>query len=565
MPSTNFVAWYLQKAGVNYKAGPTNNSIVYRANNWQEATLVFPINDPTEPIRNAIAAEDRVSVWIGDPAGSGVKMIDGFVLYKYPIRRKDASISLYIDVVDYIGYLAAKSVFEQRYWQLANATAKQIFADAAAAIAGIGGTNIDSNLTQLVQQDFSGTYAKDGFSVASQVGYADYFGDESLKLQAFTHGGRDLLAPNSVRYKIKDTAPSASNEIRINSQFDYHYKQDATYRVRTVITTSGISYTWPNNDINQLQKEAYLLSLYGKQFSKWYAPLNNDPLSWDPNDLAASGLSFSLEPFDFSQTMVIGGINYNVIQLNARKSTDNIIVIVAQISFNPIVYANLGIPLDGTWQEISFFINTNNLSPTPTNIQLQLNDNSGTPGASYFRYLKQGATNILLPGGMTFIRFSLPDPNTGALNGWTSTNPAPTKLDNITIVFTPTTGYTGNVQFSQMLLFRKVRQQSAVLAGSPVTEKIVMNRTITDKTSLKALADAIYNRDSPLPYEVKATFYGNSDFKKPGYAIDADFSTLLESDSKGTQLRMDQIVHYLDNKSRWNTEVTLKPAYQDNY
>lgn len=556
MTSSNFIAWYLQKGGVNYKTWHSNQQIIYRPNNWQEANLIFDISDSADAIRNQISGEDEVSVWIGDPAGSGVKMIQGFVNSKYPIRRKDASRFLYVDVIDYIGYFGAKSIFEKRYWLLANATAKQTFSDAADAIPGIGGKNIDSNLTLQVKQDFAGTYSKDGFAVASQAGYADFFGDESKFLQAFSHGGRDLKASNNVRYKIKDTAPGAVNEIRVNHNFDYYYKKDMTNRFKTVIMTSGVAYTWPS-DINLFQdtgEKTALRGIHGPEFSTHYSSLQTRT-DYDVNNFASP--SVAVKPFDYEQ-LQIGSINYPVVILRVANAIDAVSFLVGQMELTNFLFPSLGLPLDGTWQEISFFMRIDGLSPTPTNVNMSLIDL--THGGSYDRNLKQGSTTLFLVGGMTFIRFLLPTPI--QLNGWTKTGTI-SQIDQIVFSVTPSTGYTAGstIKMSQFYLYKRVRKTSSTVGGSPATQKIIMNRTLIDDVALQSMADSEFQRVSPVPYEVKSTFYGNSDFRKPGYAIDVDFTNTLESDSLGTQLRIDQIIHTLE-KSRWNTELTLKPAYQ---
>lgn len=554
MTSANFVAWYLQKGGVNYKTANNDQQIVYRTNNWNEANLKFNISDVTDSIRNQISAEDRVSVWIGDPSAGGVKMLDGFVNFKYPIRRKEATVELYLNIIDYIGYLSAKRIFELRYWLLANATAKQIFADASAVVPGIT-TNIDSNLTQLVKQDFAGTYAKDGYSVAGQVGYADYFGDENLVLQAFSHGGRDLLAPNTQRYKIVDNAPTSGNIIRVNTQYDYQYKKDVTQRFKTVVATSGVAYTFPN-DINLFQDTGEVTDirgLYGRDFSNHYSMGTNE---YDKNLSPTPPI-----PLNFEQ-LQIGAINYPVVVLNVANSGQNIGILVGQRELQNFTFPALGIPLDGTWQEINFFMRIDNLSPTPTTVEIDLVDSTHSGGGgAYTRFLKNGATTLFISGGMTFFRFLLPTPTSD--NGWTKSGNV-SNIDQIQFNFGPINGYTAgsSVKFSQLYLYRKVRKQSSVVPGTPATQKIIMDRTLIDETTLQSLANNEFNRVSPVPYEVKATFYGNSDFRKPGYAVDVDFTGNLENDSSGTQLRIDEIIHTLGPKSRWNTEITLKPAYQ---
>lgn len=554
MPGTNFSAWYLKKGANNYLAGPDKGQIIYRTNNWNEATLVFNISDPADSIWNQTNIEDAVQVYIGDPSAGGVKMMDGFINDKYPIRRKDATRELYIHVIDYIGYMAAKSIFEQRYWLLANATTKQIFTDAANAIPGIGGTNIDAGLTNLVKQDFAGTYSKDGFSVASQVGFADYFGDELKFLQAFSHGGRDLLASNAVRYKIKDTASLAANEIRVNHNYDYYFKHDATYRFKTVIATSGVAYTWPT-DINLFQEAGERTTLrgtYGRDLSTHWTPLS--PVG----DYDKMNFPNGPVPFDWQTQLQIGAQNYPVLNIYVGQSGTLIgSVNVGQLRSDGTM-PTLGIPLDGTWQEMSFFMRVDQMTPIPTTIQLKLAD--ATNGGTFIRDLKNAGASLFLAGGMTFIRYLMP--NQVSNNGWTKTGTI-TTMDSISITMSPLNGYTAGTFFSvaQFYLYKKLRKQSAVLAGTPATQKIIMDRTIIDDTTLQGLANQEYSRVSSVPYEVKCTFYGNSDFRKPGYAIDVDFTNSLETDCVGTQLRIDQIIHTLGPKSRWNTELTLSPAH----
>ena len=492
-------------------------------------------------------------------------MLNGFLTVLGRTRKKDGRLLQNVKIFDYLGYLGAKSPFEKRYWFLSNSAAKQVFVDSGNAISGVSaslvsaGGQIDDGLVKAVKQDFLGTYAKDGLSAAAQAGNADYFGDENKVLYAFIPGTRDLKETSTnTRYKIWDKKPVSAFQLKVDSNFDYSYESDSTFKFRKVIVTNGVSYTFPP-DINTMCTEESLITQYGKRFSKWFYPLNLSFDLWNPNQLVADGLSKDLDPFTFSSKLEIGGDSIPILTMNVRKSTDTCIIVGSKLDLSTSPSsANYGLAVN-TWQEISFFIKIHDLSPVPTNVVLDLTDASGTPGAFARRNLKVGATSLFLPGGLVFLRFLLP--TSTADNGWTVSSPRPTKFDILSIEFTPSTGYTGSVKLSQVYFFKRVRKTSATAAGTPVTTKLIVNRTIENEDVLQNMADEEYNRVSPQPYFGKMTIPGNTDFRKPGYNIDFDFVSTLGSGYSGTQKRMDEIIHTL-NKSKYRTEIHLKPGFQ---
>lgn len=547
MPSLS--AWYVKKGGVNYLLNNSNQRITYKTNQFQQAYLNFDITNKSDPARGAFANEDNVQLYIGDPATTGVKMMDGFITDLGDEHQKGGRVLQNLKIVDYIGYLGGKSPFEKRYWFLANAPAKTVFQDASNAISGAGVAVIDAALTKQVKMEFLGTYAKDGFSAAAQYGGADYFGDENKALRAFSFGSQ-ALQTGGLNYKLQDTKSLASNQIKIDSNFDYKFERDSIYKFRKVIATNAISYTYPDN-INSWQTEKTdIRGLYGPDFSTHY--LFGSKSQYDKNLTPAPPIPYNIEELD------IAGDPIPIAKLNVANSGDTVALLIGQMDLSTFTFPLLDLSID-TWQEISFFFREQ-LTPTPTNIEIFLID--GTAGVTYSRYIKQGATTLLLPGGMTFLRFLLP--TTTANNGWTKTGAGTmTKFRQIQIIFTPNTGYTAgtSIKVGQFYFFKRVRKTSATAPGVPLTTKIIVNRTMIDETLLQNLADEEYSRVNADAYYIKATTPGNTDFKRPGYVIDVDFSNTLQSDKVGTNFRIDEINHTLE-KSRHRMEILLRPSFQ---
>jgi len=545
MPS--IIGWYVKKGGTSYLVEASGQKITYKPDNFQKADLSFDITKPSDPVRGVFSMEDAVQVYIGDPSAGGVLMIDGYITDRDDIKVKNGKLQEKLEVTDFISYRAGKTVFEKRYWFLANSAAKTVFADAAATISGKGADIIDVSLNTQVKQEFLGTYAKDGFNAAAQFGGADFFGDENKSLNAFAHGSQNLTT-GGIKYKIVDYKPTLAYEIKVDSNFPYNYGLNSMLKFRTVIVTNGISYTFPD-DINSWSVEkTNLRGSEGREFSQHFFIGSSE---YNKMNFPSSPI-----PFDITQ-LNVGDDNIPVATLYVANNTQSINILVGQMELNNFTFPAMGIPLN-TWQEISFFMRQQ-LAPTPTNIQILLVD---LAVGSFSRYIKQGATNLLLVGGMVFLRFQLP--TTTANNGWTKDQVGtPTKIDQIQIIFTPNTGYTagGSIKFSQFYLFKRVRKQSATAAGAPLTTKIIVNRTVTDGTALQALADKEYARVNADAYRSTFTIPGNTAFKRPGYNIDIDFNLTMGSGHSASSLRMDEIIHTLE-KSRHRTQVTLKPAFQ---
>lgn len=546
---TGLTAVYLKKGANSYLVNNSNQRIVYKPNGFQQAFLEFDISKPADTFRGVITGEDAVSVYVGDPSAGGIKMLDGYVTDFDDNFDKQRRLIEKIEVTDWISYLAGKTIFEKRYWFLSGATSKQTFLDADGEMPAHGAPNVDAGLTIQVKQEFLGTYVKDGFNAAAQFGGADYFGDENQALQAFLHGGRDLIDPGSgIRYKIVDTVNSGTNQIKIDSNFPYNFAKNSMQKFRTVIASNAVSYTYPD-DINKwITEKNDNRGLYGRDFSNHFQMTGRSV--YDKNLIPTPPIPLTFESVD------VGGDAVPVAVLNVASAAQVIDMIVGNIDLTNFTFPSLGITLTN-WQEISFFFRSL-LTPTPTDVYIQMLDIS--TGGTFTRYLKQGATSLLLAGGMTFLRFLLP--TAVANNGWTKVGTFNT-IDQILIGFNPNSGYTANtsVKIAQFYLFKRVRKTSSTSGGTPATTKIIVNRSITDETVLLNLANAEWARVNTDAYRVAFTIPGNTNFKKPGYAIDVDFTATMGSGRSGTQMRIDEITHTL-NQSRHKTTVSLKPAFQ---
>jgi hypothetical protein len=163
----------------------------------------------------------------------------------------------------------------------------------------------------------------------------------------------------------------------------------------------------------------------------------------------------------------------------------------------------------------------------------------------------------------TYLAYDLPANTTDATsNGWTK-NGSPTTIDAIYFRFengaASITGYTAStfVEFAIMHFFRRQRA-TVTAAGSPATEKIIVDATKKNVQDLTTLATKEQTRVNKVAKVGYCTIEGNKVFKKPGYNITADFSNTLGTGRSGT-VRLEEIRHQL-MQGKYYTKLNFADA-----
>jgi len=202
----------VRKSAVNYTASADGSLIVLRPNNASEATMV--LDNSVGEFTTVFAAEDEVDIYI-DSVSAANHMMVGFIDNLTDDARPNGQKFLKLHIVDWGGYLAAKTVFEKNF--LRTKKVANLFADAAAEIAGLS-TNIIGLATvdDDIKRNFQGTYVKDGWFAAAENGGADFFVDETKTLQAFAHDTQDLEQSPSNKYRVRDVEPSLARDLQID-------------------------------------------------------------------------------------------------------------------------------------------------------------------------------------------------------------------------------------------------------------------------------------------------------------------------------------------------------------
>ncbi|MFM7796631.1 MAG: hypothetical protein ACKO7N_07690, partial [Candidatus Nitrosotenuis sp.] len=268
-------AWTITKSGTPYTATPDGSSITYRSINPSEATIL--IDNTGGAFDTTFSTEDEIILKIGTTT-----MMTGYIVsidYEWnPNRQK----FIRLRIIDWGSYLAGKTVYENNY--KFSIPSRYIFSNAGAQLSGLSTSGVDTSLTTTLKREFYGTYVKDHWYSASETAGAEFFVDENKVLQAWPHGStsRDLLASNSVRYKIQDSPSLAPNQITARLDRMISYSDDATNRFRTVIATNGVYESKPN-DPNDFTNSAGLFP-YSENGAMW--PYNVDPFGvpadWNP-------------------------------------------------------------------------------------------------------------------------------------------------------------------------------------------------------------------------------------------------------------------------------------------
>lgn len=554
------------------------NRLEYKTNGGQMAVITLD-NTAGAVNLSTLAVEDRVQVYVADPATPSTRyeMLDGYIISidrsKDPGGRKLVTLT----IVDYIGYLAAKSIYEFNYWT--DTVVDEVVEDAASQISGITTTGVDS-FADTIRRDFFGTSVKDVFAYCGEFADAEWFGFETLDLQFFASGSR-LLQTGGNTYKIWDNSGdliSTTQNIKLLGTRQYGYKQDVTEKFRTVGVTSGIVQTFPTiSSLNLLQTAMYHHDIYGKDFSSYIYPVGQSTYN------IHSPTSNQVKPCvpDTTGLNVNGGsVPAMKIQPSAVGNTFGVTIQTTDQDPNntgTLTQQPWRIPID-TFQELRMFLQNSLATATMTDLEMRLQDAVAGGywaykikhnGGAYLDGTIIAAYNDLITNdspagtGYSFVRYNLPTSTSNSMR-W-NLQPAnwykvlsPTHVDFIQFIYTPTSGYTGSFNFGQVHFYTRLRSR-VTGAGTPATEKIIVDRSIKDMDSLTNRATKEQQISNVTATRGSVSIVGHSDFKRPGYNINIDFSNTLSTGASGA-VRMDKIIHQLT--PLWTTTIEFNNAYQ---
>ena len=585
-------AWYLTYLGVDYQSTEDGSSITYRVNNPSDALFIIDNTNDTYSA-GLFQTEQEVNIKIGSTL-----MFTGYITSIdsewLPNRKK----FIKIKIIDWGSFWAGKIFYENNYKY--STPAEYIYSISKGQITGLlttgsasaGTSSISKNLSRKLnpsppydyiidhtkpklKREFYGTYVKDHWQTASEVAGADYFVDENKVLWVFPHGDNNLLASNSVKYKVQDTPSTAVNEIMVRMDRPTSSSIDATNRFRRVTVSNGIYDTFPL-DANTFTSSSGLLP-YPE--TGVLVPINFDifglPSDWNTN----SGIT--TKPVEVLAQQNIGNTNADAYKFNIKDQSMVAYLVVKSSDAN---WNKLDWNLDySEWDNLSFFINNSLIPdavvPNPVDrIDIKLwEDTTHFTYKNIYNDINKDTDNDGIADtrtGWVLLDYNLTDAKNGA-NGWIRSTLVPSKINYISFSF-----YHNNslihynvgswIGFSQFYFYRRMKYRTSIGSAlypapaiDPLTEKIIIDASAQSVKNLQTLAEAEKTRSNIIAKRFEFTISGNTDFKKPGYEIQIELSNLLGSGASTTQARMEQITHKLESGIHL-TDIIINPAYQRN-
>lgn len=543
-------AWTVTKAATPKTVQATGSKIVYNANSVARATMVF--NNTDDALNNFFADEDEVEVKIGAQL-----MLVGFIDDIIDKRLNSAEKELQLEITDFAGYLAAKTAFERDFKR--STLPDTILETMAAELPGV-----TTNVTDLdtvgdkIKRNFIGTYVKDGWNTVALNAGGDYFTDENKVFQAFLEGTRELEESVGNTWKITDQTPATANELNPDYNFPIQYHQSAKDRYRSVIVTNNIKETYPNV-VDLYQTEKYKDDTNGKTYSSYYRVLSfnewtiddtpNIPFVFFPTrDVGGSG---QIMP-TVQLRILDGSTNINFIRLIGLEfGADGVTREITEIGLDPL-----------DWQFVAVYIQNSLVLAIPSTItiKLRLTDTTSTDFWQRDIFDSSDLPNSDINGSsFTFLEYDLPANLVDSpSNGWTKTG-SPTTVNSVEFIISPVNGYTAAsfAEFGKFHFFRR-RRASSTGAGSPVTEKVIIDSTAKSQNALQVLADKEQIRANKISKIGFFKINGNTAFRHPAFLIDTDFVSSLGTGRSGL-VRMDQIIHNLTNGIH-KTRIEFKPS-----
>lgn len=541
-------AWTVTKGATPKTVQATGSKIVYDANSVAHATMIF--NNTDDSLNNFFVEEDEVEVKIGTQL-----MVVGFIDDIIDIRLKNRKKELQLEITDFGGYLAAKTSFERDFKRstLPNTILETMAAEIPGLATNVTGLNSPSDK---IKRDFIGTYVKDGWNTVVRNVGGDYFTDETKTLQAFEEGSRELEISSST-IKITDQDPAASNEFIPDYNFPVEYHRNSKDRYRSVIVTNNIKETYPNL-VDLYQTEKYKDDINGKTFASYYRVLSFNEWSIDNTQNT---------PFVFFPTKDVGGSGQIMPTVQLR-------VVDASTNLNFIRLQGLEFGADGVtrevtdiglnvidWQFVAVYIKNNLILEIPATItiKLRLTDEVGDFWQRDIFDSSDLPNSDINNLDFTFLEYDLPANLVDTVsNGWTKTG-SPTIINQVEFIISPVNGYDTSsfVEFGKFHFFRK-RRARAEGAGTPATEKVIIDSTAKSQNALQVLADKEQIRSNKISKTGTFTLEGNTVFRNPGYLINTDFISSFGTGRSGL-VRMDQILHTL-TRGVHKTRITFKPS-----
>lgn len=579
--SLSLPQFIVRRGTTNYTAEADGSTITMRVSNPWEATMKF--NNSDGSVTGIFAPEDEVYIYINSVAAGNLMMV-GYVDEVTDVREPDRKWSQTIHVVDWISYLASKTIYE-REWLRSTTTASTILNGTGGTIAEISGLSASitglNTSSEYTPRKFNGTYVKDAwYAIAENAGadftpsYSVSFGPETYTktINFFGHGVRNLTESSTgLIYKVKDIAPVTADTLMVNHVSDYEFTQSARYRYRTVVATTGLVESFPS-DIDDWcsQKSSFGVDANtGKTMSSIFTPLLAGGTTINAHWTVDS--TTSIDPFIWNSNEILCGSGSNAftsptIKLNIKDTTTQAIFYVSgrtPTTTSSYTLDNWGL-LVTDWQKVSFIIKNALTGVSVDQIDMFLIDN--TSGGYWSRGIY---SDIIVSGGSrtswTLLEYALPANTTDSpSNGWTKTG-SPTKIDHVYFKFSNSGSFSGYaassyVGLSKFFFYRRQRKTSSTGSGTPATEKIIVDSTAKNPTTLQTLATKEQSRVNVVGKRGYFTIPGNVNFKSPGYNIQVDFTSTLGSGRSGT-VRISEINHFLDN-GRYFTRVDFEDAYQ---
>ena len=541
--------WTVTKAATPKTVQATGSKIVYNANSVARATMIFDNTD--DALSDVYVNEDEVSVKIGAEI-----MLVGFIEDIIDTRLKNRKKELQLEITDFGGYLAAKTSFERDFKR--STLPDTILETIAAEIPGLttNVTGLDS-VNDKIKRNFVGTYVKDGWNTVVTNVDGDYYTDENKILQAFAEGSRQLEISGQI-ILITDQDPVSAHEFNPDYNFPVEYHRNAKDRYRSVIVTNNIKETYPNV-ADQYQLESYKDDFNGKTFSSWYQ-----------NQQTFTGFDISNTttiPAVFLPTTDVGGSGqimptirlpvidnstvYDLLLRGVQFGADGVTRISQDIGLNPL-----------DWQFLAMYIENSLTRDDALDYTIKLRIQDDFAGNHWEREIFDSAdlpNSDLNSSSFTFLEYDLPANLVDTVtNGWTKTG-SPTTINQIQFIFTPSSNYTAStfLEFGKVHFFRR-RRASVTEAGTPETEKVIIDSTAKSQDALEVLATKEQLRANKISKTGSFTLVGNTVFRNPAFLIDTDLSVSLGSGRSGT-VRMDQIIHTL-NQGVHKTRIAFKPS-----
>ena len=580
--SLSLPQFIVRRGTTNYVAEADGSTITMRASNPWEATMRF--NNSDGSVTGIFAPEDEVYIYINSVSAGNLMMV-GYVDEVIDNRQPNREWTQTIHVVDWVSYLASKTIYE-REWLRSTTTASTILNGTGGTVAEISGLSASitglNTSSEYTPRKFNGTYVKDAwYAIAENAGadftpsYSVSFGPETYTktINFFGHGARNLTESGTgLIYKVKDVVPVSADTLMVNHVSDYEFTQSARYRYRTVVATTGLVESFPQ-DIDAATSPKYSFGVHpttGKIISSFFDPFY--PVASTIDTHWSVDATTSTDPIVYEAEEILCGAGSNAFTAPTMKlyvkdtNTETLTIFGPRNNITSSVptYGNMGL-LVTDWQKISFIIKNALTGQTMDSIFLFLNDD----GSNY--WYRDIYPDIIVSGGSrtswTLLEYALPANTTDSpSNGWTKVG-TPTRIDYGTFGFnntsgTPTKGWTAGsyVGLSKFFFYRRQRKTSSTGSGTPATEKIIVDSTAKNPTTLQTLATKEQSRVNVVGKRGYFTIPGNVAFKLPGYNIQVDFTSTLGSGRSGT-VRISEINHFLDN-GRYFTRVDFEDAYQ---